>query len=113
MFVGLRMPDIGKVTPIENKLPNASANALSFLKACLIYDPEQRAATKHLMEHPFFTGDSFVDKFEAELKRCIEQEKERDANERSKRKKLRVRNTVRRLTDPISCRSLCSRTRSL
>jgi cyclin-dependent kinase-like len=33
LFVGLRMPDIGKITTIESKLPNASGNAISFLKA--------------------------------------------------------------------------------
>lgn len=44
----------------------------------MIYDPDHRGTTKQLMSHTYFSKDEFVDRFEVELKRTIEMEREKD-----------------------------------
>jgi hypothetical protein len=39
------------------------------------------------MAHPYFQEDEFVSTFEMELKRMIDEEKEKDAIDRNKRRK--------------------------
>lgn len=56
-------------------------------QSSLIYDPDQRATTRDLMKHPYFTRDDFVGRFEQELKRTIEMERERDQADKVRRKK--------------------------
>ncbi|KAJ3391979.1 Cyclin-dependent kinase-like 3 [Lobulomyces angularis] len=87
LFVGGRIPEVSKVTPLESKLPHISAEAMSWLRSSLIYDPDQRATTRQLMQHTYFSRDDFVSRYETELKHTIEMERERDQTEKFKRKK--------------------------
>ncbi|KAJ3397906.1 Cyclin-dependent kinase-like 3 [Lobulomyces angularis] len=87
LFVGGRIPEVNKVTPLESKLPHISAEAMSWLRSSLLYDPDQRATTRQLMQHTYFCRDDFVTKFEVELKHTIEMERERDQADKIRRKK--------------------------
>jgi C4-type Zn-finger protein len=61
----------------------------------LIYDTDQRATCRQLIEHSYFTVDGFIDRFENELRKAIDLEKEKDQNDKNKRKKPRYKNSVR------------------
>jgi cyclin-dependent kinase-like len=71
LFVGLRIPDIGKLTPLETKVAHISAIAMNFLKSCLIYNPDDRATAKQLLGDTYFTGDGWHAKYEAELAKLL------------------------------------------
>ncbi|KAJ3110518.1 Cyclin-dependent kinase-like 3 [Phlyctochytrium bullatum] len=99
LFVGVKIPEIVKVTPLELRLTGVAPDAMHWLKQTLIYDPDQRATTKQLMAHPYFQSDGFADRYEVELRQLIELEKEKDLAERAKRRKSKkggpsVYNTV-------------------
>ncbi len=87
LFVGVRLPEIGRIVSLQQKLPNISPNAMSWLQSTLIYDPEQRATTQSLTNHAYFQEDNFAEKFELELKHLIEIEKEKELADRAKRKR--------------------------
>ncbi|KAI9206349.1 cyclin-dependent kinase-like 2 [Polychytrium aggregatum] len=89
LFVGVRLPEITKITPLETRLPHVSPDALQWLHQCLIYDPDQRSTTKQLMAHPYFQSDGFAERFEVELRHWIDMEKEKELTERNKRKKAK------------------------
>jgi hypothetical protein len=57
----------------------------------LIYDPEERATARTLMEHKYFRFDAFSERFERELSSIIEFEKEKleVVPERNKRRKVK------------------------
>ncbi|KAI8810781.1 hypothetical protein BJ742DRAFT_175117 [Cladochytrium replicatum] len=98
LFVGVRIPEIGKVTTLEQKLPHISNEAMSWLKQCLIYDPEQRATTKQLMAHPYFQSDGFADRFEIEVRHTIDMEREKEQTDRTRRKKARKHHESSRIS---------------
>ncbi|KAJ3149682.1 Cyclin-dependent kinase-like 3 [Geranomyces michiganensis] len=87
LFVGVRIPEVSKTTPLESKLPNVAADAMTWLRQCLIYDSDQRAPTRTLMSMPYFQSDGFADRFEVELRQLIEMDKEREQNDRGRRRK--------------------------
>ncbi|KAJ3197519.1 Cyclin-dependent kinase-like 3, partial [Irineochytrium annulatum] len=87
LFVGVKIPEVGKVTPLEMRLTNIAPDAMHWLKQTLIYDPDQRATTKQLMAHPYFQSDGFADSYELELRQLIDMEREKDLAERAKRRK--------------------------
>eukprot|EP00842_Homolaphlyctis_polyrhiza_P006263 jgi/Hompol1/6638/HPOL_003940-RA len=87
LFVGVRIPEIGKLTPLASKMPHISQLAMSWLQQTLIYDPDQRATTKQLMTHAYFQEDNFSDRFETELRHIIDMEKEKDQADRMRRKR--------------------------
>ncbi|KAI9338375.1 kinase-like domain-containing protein [Zopfochytrium polystomum] len=89
LFVGVRIPEIGKLTPLEHRLPRIAPDAMHWLHQTLIYDPDQRATTKQLMAHPYFQSDGFADRYEVELRQTIELERDRDQADRMKRKKTK------------------------
>ncbi|KAI8621016.1 kinase-like domain-containing protein [Chytriomyces sp. MP71] len=112
LFVGVRIPDIGKLTPLEYKLPKVAPDAMNWLHVCLtayllyscviftkqphsqqslIYDPDQRATTKQLMAHPYFQSDGFADRYENELRHIIDLEREREQADRMKRRKTKAK----------------------
>ncbi|KAJ3281992.1 Cyclin-dependent kinase-like 3, partial [Borealophlyctis nickersoniae] len=98
LFVGVRIPEIGKITPIESKLPNVAPDAMAWLHQCLIYDPDQRATTKQLMANPYFQSDNFSDRFEVELRHMIDMEKEKEVAERRGRRKAKKDTSNSRLS---------------
>ncbi|KAJ3284644.1 Cyclin-dependent kinase-like 3 [Rhizoclosmatium sp. JEL0117] len=87
LFVGVRIPEIGKLTPLEYKLPKVASDAMNWLHQSLIYDPDQRATTKQLMAHPYFQQDGFADRYEQELRHVIDMEREKEQADRMKRRK--------------------------
>ncbi|KAL5037392.1 hypothetical protein RTP6_004831 [Batrachochytrium dendrobatidis] len=87
LFVGVRIPEIGKMTPLSSKLPHISSLAMSWLQQTLIYDPDERATTKQLMAHPYFQEDNFSNRFEAEIRQVIDMEKDKDQSERLRKKR--------------------------
>lgn len=89
LFSGARIPEIGKVTPLEARINNISQLSMQWLKSCLVYDPDQRATTKSLMEHPYFHHDDFIPRFEIELKGWIDLEKTKDQGDKVKRKRTK------------------------
>ncbi|KAI9330320.1 kinase-like domain-containing protein [Obelidium mucronatum] len=90
LFVGVRIPEIGKLTPLEYKLPKVAPDAMNWLHQSLIYDPDQRATTKQLMAHPYFQQDGFADRYEQELRHIIDIEREREQADRMKRRKAKT-----------------------
>ncbi|KAJ3232598.1 Cyclin-dependent kinase-like 3, partial [Chytriomyces hyalinus] len=91
LFVGVRIPEIGKLTPLEYKLPKVASDAMNWLHQSLIYDPDQRATTKQLMAHPYFQQDGFADRYESELRHVIDLEREREQADRLKRRKTKAK----------------------
>ncbi|KAJ3138497.1 Cyclin-dependent kinase-like 3 [Physocladia obscura] len=91
LFVGVRIPEIGKLTPLEYKLPKVASDAMNWLHQSLIYDPDQRATTKQLMAHPYFQQDGFADRYEQELRHVIDLEREREQADRMKRRKAKAK----------------------
>lgn len=89
LFVGVRIPEIGKIIPLESRIPNIAPLTLKILKSCLIYDTDERATIKQLLEDPYFHHDRWAEKFEIELKYLIDSEKEKDKElcEKTKKKK--------------------------
>ncbi|KAJ3071263.1 Cyclin-dependent kinase-like 3 [Podochytrium sp. JEL0797] len=90
LFVGVRVPEIGKLTPLEYKLPKVAPDAMNWLHQSLIYDPDQRATTKQLMAHPYFQSDGFADRYEQELRHVIDLEREKEQTDRMKRRKAKT-----------------------
>lgn len=85
LYVGVRIPEIGKITPLPSKLPMASPAALLLLQQTLLYDPDLRPSSKELMQHLYFTHDRFSDRFEIELAQILDLET--DVSKRRKRSK--------------------------
>ncbi|KAK6187652.1 hypothetical protein SNE40_005631 [Patella caerulea] len=52
-FKGMIIPNPERMEPLEEKFPNFSPNALSFLNDCLKMDPQDRATCKQLLQHPY------------------------------------------------------------
>ncbi|KAL7754453.1 hypothetical protein RI367_000434 [Sorochytrium milnesiophthora] len=88
LFVGLRLPEIGKMTPLESKVPGVSSLAFAFLKFSLIYDCDQRATAKQLLEDPYFSHDGWSTRFEAELRKTLDAERD-SKQDNSKRRKMK------------------------
>jgi hypothetical protein len=57
----------------------------------LIYDPDKRATTRDLMKNNYFTRDDFVTRFEVELRKTVDMERERDNFELKVRRKKKSR----------------------
>lgn len=74
LFVGVRIPEIARVEPLEEKLPTLTSICMKFLKACLVYEPEKRASCKDLFKHEMFHHDNFAAKYEQELFKLCEEE---------------------------------------
>ncbi|KAI8912573.1 kinase-like domain-containing protein [Gorgonomyces haynaldii] len=109
LFVDVRIPEVGKLTPLSVKLPHISSLAMSLLQDTLIYDPEQRTTSENMMAHPYFHHDQFADKYEQELKHLIEMEREKDQQERLRKKRAKKdqqRQVSRKDSDPEKRNSL-------
>ncbi|KAL3896041.1 MAG: hypothetical protein SGCHY_004331 [Lobulomycetales sp.] len=102
LFVGGRLPEVNKLTPLESKLPTISPEALAMLKTSLIYDPDKRATTRDLMKQSYFTRDDFIPSFEQELRKTIEMEREKEVSYDGKsRRKKKYRTSKRDLRQPL------------
>ncbi|ORY39762.1 Pkinase-domain-containing protein [Neocallimastix californiae] len=92
LFVGIRIPEVGKLIPLEIKIPRISPYALAFLKSCLIYDTSKRATIEQLLNSPYFHHDHWANNFDIKLKQVMEYEKEQ--NEKVKKKKIKKLNEL-------------------
>jgi serine/threonine protein kinase len=92
---------VSKLTPLESKLPSISPEALSWLKTSLIYDPDKRATTRDLMKNNYFTRDDFIPRFETELRKTVDMERERDNFELKVRRKKKSRGSKVSLRQPL------------
>ncbi|KAJ3210884.1 Cyclin-dependent kinase-like 3 [Entophlyctis luteolus] len=112
LFVGVRIPEIGKLTPLEYKLPKVASDAMNWLHQSLIYDPDQRATTKQLMAHPYFQQDGFAERYEQELRHVIDIEREREQADRLKRRKAKAKQDGQQQQQQAGQRNLQSRKES-
>ncbi|EDO35402.1 predicted protein [Nematostella vectensis] len=104
LFVGMRLPDIKEVEPMERRFPRISPMAVDMLKLCLKMDPSERPTCAQLLNHDFFKKDNFIEKFPNELKLKITKEaadnpllkslsgsKHDDAEEKARRKEKKMK----------------------
>ncbi|XP_067938976.1 cyclin-dependent kinase-like 1 [Watersipora subatra] len=61
-FNGMTIPTPDKQLLLEEKVPNISPNALSFLKGCFAKDPAERLTCEELLNHPYFDRYDIYDK---------------------------------------------------
>lgn len=86
IYVGVKLPVVKVTEPLAKKFPNLDKAALSLLKACLRYDPEERDSCSKLLAHPYFHG--FEEWFRHEHKLALLRDKEdREASFREARKR--------------------------
>uniref|UniRef100_A0A8C6TND1 Protein kinase domain-containing protein n=1 Tax=Neogobius melanostomus TaxID=47308 RepID=A0A8C6TND1_9GOBI len=74
LFSGVRLPECSGPVTLEQRFPNAPTAALSLAQSCLEMDPEQRPECCELLEHSFFTHDSFHVRFSDELNAKIQKD---------------------------------------
>ncbi|XP_053392891.1 cyclin-dependent kinase-like 2 isoform X24 [Mercenaria mercenaria] len=79
LFVGMRLPEVREVTPIEKKFTRMSNFSLALIKDCLKLDPDDRPTCSQLLKHEFFTRDGFAQKFAHDLKARLTKEQEKNA----------------------------------
>jgi serine/threonine protein kinase len=60
LYANVKMPTIKTVEPLTQKLANLDKAALSLLKKCLRYDPEERESAANLLKHPYFDSLSLL-----------------------------------------------------
>ncbi|KAJ0063276.1 hypothetical protein NL108_015626 [Boleophthalmus pectinirostris] len=53
-FSGVSIPEPQEMEPLEQKYPNVSPQALSFMKGCLRMDPSERLSCEQLLRHSYF-----------------------------------------------------------
>ena len=57
LIKGIKFPDLGKPETLERRyLGRISKKALSFMKALLKLDPQERLSAKESLNHPYFDG---------------------------------------------------------
>lgn len=80
LFVGVTLPDPEselrptQLTPLEDKIPTMTGDALALLKMCLRYEPSERASCDALLNHPYFTAGRFAEWFEPQLQAALEKD---------------------------------------
>ncbi|XP_072050562.1 cyclin-dependent kinase-like 4 [Amphiura filiformis] len=74
LFVGMRLPEAGKVEPLEKRFPQLSTLSLTVMKLALHLDPDQRPTCHQLLRNEYFKKDGFSDKFPSDLRSKIHKE---------------------------------------
>lgn len=74
LFVGMKLPEVKEVEPIEKRFHRVSSAAMDILKLCLKMDPADRPDCSKLLKHDLFKKDNFGEKFAQELKVKITKE---------------------------------------
>ncbi|KAL8567582.1 hypothetical protein ACOMHN_054395 [Nucella lapillus] len=75
LFVGMRIPEVREVQPLERKFTKVSSEALDFMKQCLRLDPDNRPTCSELLKHGLFSRDGFGARYAVELKHKLHKEK--------------------------------------
>lgn len=78
LFVGMRLPEVRNVEPLERRFPHLTALSIAVMKSCLHLDPDQRPSCDQILRHEFFTKDGFYDTFPGELRAKIQKEVEQN-----------------------------------
>lgn len=74
LFVGMRLPEVRNVEPLERRFPQLAALSLTVMKLSLHLDPDQRPTCHQLLRHEYFKKDHFNEKFPSELRTKIHKE---------------------------------------
>ncbi|XP_070186911.1 cyclin-dependent kinase-like 2 isoform X2 [Littorina saxatilis] len=74
LFVGMRIPEVREIQPLERKFTKVSPEALDFMKQCLRLDPDNRPTCTELLKHSLFGRDGFGCRYPIELKHKIQKE---------------------------------------
>lgn len=74
LFVGMRLPEVREISPLEKKFTRISPQSLELMKQCLRLDPDERPTCTQLIKHDFFSKDNFTTRFQNDLKQRIERE---------------------------------------
>ena len=61
-FEEVRVPFVGKLFTLEERLPDASEFAINLITLCMNYDTDLRHTAKQLLLNPYFTRDDFSKK---------------------------------------------------
>ncbi|EDO49500.1 predicted protein [Nematostella vectensis] len=86
-FRGLQIPEPTTREPLEMKYSHISTDALSFMKGCLVMEPNDRLTCEELLDHKYFKDSR--DLFESELQEKIPKNQQ-SQNLKSKKPKVRV-----------------------
>ncbi|XP_064632319.1 cyclin-dependent kinase-like 2 isoform X4 [Lineus longissimus] len=78
LFVGMRLPEVREVEPMEKKFPRLSSLSIDFMKQCLRLDANDRPTCSQLVKHEFFQKDGFAQRFMSEIK--LKQQREQGNN---------------------------------
>ncbi|XP_069486673.1 cyclin-dependent kinase-like 2 isoform X2 [Ambystoma mexicanum] len=87
LFVGVRLPEIREVEPLERRYPKLPSLVLDVAKRCLQIDPDRRPPCAELLQHDLFSKDGFADRFPQELSVKIQKDA-RDNHYLPKKSKL-------------------------
>jgi cyclin-dependent kinase-like len=74
LYVSAELPPANVTESLDDRFPSAHKTWLSFLKACLKNDPDQRESCSTLLSHPYFTERNFKADYENELRLIFEKE---------------------------------------
>lgn len=74
LFANVELPPQQVCEPLDDRFPGVFKSWITFLKACLKNDPDQRESSSGLMALPYFTEKNFRNEYENELKLIFEKE---------------------------------------
>lgn len=74
IFVGMKLPEVNHVDPLEKRLPGLSSYSIGIVKDCLMLDADDRPTCTQLLSHPYFNHDNFGHRFILELRTKIHKE---------------------------------------
>ncbi|XP_025108804.1 cyclin-dependent kinase-like 2 isoform X3 [Pomacea canaliculata] len=74
LFVGMRIPEVREVQPLEKKFTKISSEALDFLKQSLRLDPDNRPTSSEFLKHSLFTRDGFSARYQTELRQKLQKD---------------------------------------
>lgn len=70
-YANAKFPRIKNFNPLQNKLKKYSSSLVKFIMEALIIDPNKRATSSELLQHEFFTQNSWIDEFQVKLKNIV------------------------------------------
>lgn len=74
LFVGMRLPEVREIEPLEKKFPRISALAHDLMKQSLKLDADERPTCSQIIKHEFFQKNGFSTTFERELRNRLQRE---------------------------------------